>query len=244
MEKSNQPNLDRWAEDRLRSAKLAPDGEWQPNVNVAFARLQGHGDAQRLHRRRWARIAIGAAAISIALMVFPVTRTLAGRWVSACVSLLGHFSNSEASLTYSKVGHRKLAPSFELTDADGGLIRLSDLRGKVVLVSFWTTQCSACQVEIPWFTEFQRLYRDRGLVVLGISLDDDGWKSVKPYLAQRNINYPVMVGDSDIARLYGASKSVPLALIIDESGRIAVTHIGLCAKEEYESAIKALLNEQ
>jgi len=244
MDKSNQPNLERWAEDRLRAAKLAPDSEWQPNVNVAFARLQGHGDAQRLHWRRWARIAMGAAAISLALMVFPVTRTLAGRWASACVSLLGHFSNSEASLTYSKIGDRKAAPSFELTDTDGKLIRLSDLRGKVVLVNFWTTQCSACQVEIPWFSEFQRIYRDRGLVVLGISLDDDGWKSVKPYLAQRAVDYPVMVGDGDIARLYGASKSVPLALIVDKSGRIAVTHVGLCTKGEYESAIKALLNEQ
>ena len=102
----------------------------------------------------------------------------------------------------------------------------------------------ACQAEIPWFIEFQQMYRDRNLVVLGVSLDADGWKSVKPYMDQKNINYPVVVGGNEIARLYGAAKAVPLALIVDKSGRIAVTHSGLCTKDEYETAIKALLNER
>jgi peroxiredoxin len=244
MEKNNEPNLNSWVNDRLRRAKLDPDIEWQPDVHRAFARLQGHRETESGRRRKWGWTVASATTISLLLMAFPVTRTLAGRWASACVSLLGHLSSSEPSLTYTKLGDRKLVPDFALNDAAGKQIRLSDFRGKVVLLNFWTTECVACQVEIPWFMEFQRTYQDRDLVVLGVSLDDDGWKSVKPYLDEKNINYPVMVGGNEIAHLYGASKSVPLALIVDRSGRIAVIHFGLCPKGEYETAIKALLNEQ
>jgi peroxiredoxin len=244
MEKNNEPNVNHWVNDRLHRAKLGPDSDWQPDVHRAFARLQGRLDAERGRPRRWVWIVASATAISLLLMAFPVTRTFAERWASACVSLFGHFSGSGPSLTYAKVGDRKVAPDFSLSDADGKPVRLSDLRGKVVLLNFWTTECPACQVEIPWFVEFQNTYRDRDLIVLGISLDDDGWNSVKPYLAEKNINYPVMVGGNEIARLYGASKSAPLALIVDKSGRIAVTHVGLCPKGEYESAITALLSEQ
>jgi cytochrome c biogenesis protein CcmG/thiol:disulfide interchange protein DsbE len=99
---------------------------------------------------------------------------------------VGTLVGSEASLTYAKLGDRKLAPDFALSDATGKSVRLSDLRGKVVLLNFWTTECPACQVEIPWFVEFQRTYRDRDLVVLGISLDGD--KVVTPP-AEKDINY-------------------------------------------------------
>jgi peroxiredoxin len=244
MEKNNEPNVNDWVNDRLHRAQLGPDSDWQPDVHRGFARLQGHMDAERGRPRRWFWIAVSATAISLFLMAFPVTRTLGERWAWACVSLFGHSSSSEPSLTYAKVGDRKSAPDFSLSDAGGNPIRLSDLQGKVVLLNFWTTECAACQVEIPWFVEFQQTDRDRDLIVLGVSLDDDGWNSVKPYLAGKAINYPVMVGGNEIAQLYGASKSAPLALIIDKSGRIAVTHVGLCPKGEYETAITALLSEQ
>src|SRR2546423_743085 len=133
MEKNNEPKVNRWVDDRLRGAELGPDSEWHPDMHRAFARLQGHRDAESGRRRRWRWIAVSAAAISLSLMAFPVTRTLAGRWASACVSLFGHFSSSEPSITYAKVGDRTLAPEFSLSDADGKPIRLSALRGKVVL---------------------------------------------------------------------------------------------------------------
>ena len=100
-----------------------------------------------------------------------------------------------------------------------------------------------CRAEVPLFVEFQQEYRDRGFEVLGVSLDEDGWKSVKPYIDARHVNYPVMIGNGDIARAYGGLESVPMTLIIDKSGRIAATHVGLCRKDEYEADIRAVLNE-
>jgi peroxiredoxin len=109
-----------------------------------------------------------------------------------------------------------------------------------VLLNFWATWCPPCKTEIPWFTEFQKTYADRDLVVLGVSFDEDGWKSVKPYIEENRMNYRVMIGNDDIARLYGGLDSLPTTLIVDRFGRIAVTHVGLCSRGGYEAAVKAL----
>ena len=137
-----------------------------------------------------------------------------------------------------------MAPDFTLEDASGKPVTLSEFRGKVVLLSFWATWCAPCRIEIPWFNELQKAYGDRDFVVLGVSLDEDGWKSVKPYLNQNRVSYPVMIGNNDIARLYGGLNALPTTLIIDKSGRIAVTHVGLCNRSEYEAAAKGLVAER
>jgi cytochrome c biogenesis protein CcmG/thiol:disulfide interchange protein DsbE len=114
----------------------------------------------------------------------------------------------------------------------------------VVLLNFWATWCGPCKVEIPWFIEFERAYGDAGFAVLGISLDEDGWKSVKPYIEAKNVNYRVMVGNDEIARMYGGLESIPATLLIDKAGRIAATHVGLVEKKTYEEELKALIAEQ
>ena len=76
------------------------------------------------------------------------------------------------------------APDFALTDAAGKTVRLSDYRGKVVLLNFWATWCEPCKAEVPWFVDLQKTYTD-DLVVLGVSFDEDGWKSVRPFIEER-----------------------------------------------------------
>lgn len=138
---------------------------------------------------------------------------------------------------------RKFAPDFTLTDATGQTITLSAYKGKVVLLDFWATWCGGCKVEIPWYVEFDKKYRDRGLAVIGVSMDDQGMKVVKPFLAQKNIEYTVVIGNEAFAKKYNL-ESMPLTLLIDRNGRIAVSHAGVVNKDDFESRIKELLLER
>ena len=140
------------------------------------------------------------------------------------------------------------APNFALKDATGKLVKLSDFRGQVVLLDFWATWCSPCKIEIPWFIEFQQAYKDRNFTVLGVSMDDDGWDSVKPFIAKAQLNYRVMIGTDQVSAQYGGLDSLPTTLLIDREGRIAKTHVGLpsasveLSKRMYKSEILNLLD--
>jgi len=134
----------------------------------------------------------------------------------------------------------KLAPDFSLADANGASIRLSAYRGKVVLLDFWATWCGGCKTEIPWYIEFQDKYRDAGLSAIGVSMDADGWKSVKPFLANHKLNYPVVIGDDDLGEQFGVI-NMPLTLLIDRNGKIAESHAGVVDKDSFEAKIRSLL---
>ena len=109
------------------------------------------------------------------------------------------------------------------------------------MIEFWATWCGGCRVEIPWLVELQQTYRDSNFAVLGVSLDDDGWKSVKPYIEEKKINYRIMIGDEMTAQVYGGVDSLPTTFMLDRSGRIASVHIGLVSKSDYKSEIETLL---
>jgi thiol-disulfide isomerase/thioredoxin len=229
----DEANAGGWVDERLET--LAPAASWQPDVQRGLARFRQEWARPDRHARRWMWVTAGTAAACISLMATPVTRTFAQRCVSACVNESGWVHSLLA-------GRRKLAPDFTLTDMRGAPVKLSDFRGKVVLLNFWATWCGPCRTEIPWFIEFQRTHPD-GFEVLGISLDEDGWKSVKPYIEERKVNYPVMLMNEEVNRLYASVQSLPTTLIIDKSGRIAATHVGLCSRGEYESDIRKVLSE-
>ena len=159
--------------------------------------------------------------------------------ISACSSGPG-----AARSSLKPESQRRKAPDFALRDADGKLVRLSDYRGKVVLLNFWATWCSPCRFEIPWFIEFQRQYKDAGLEVLGISMDEDGWEAVKPFLTRFGVNYRILMGDDMVAQLYGGVDSLPTTFLIDRQGRVAAVHIGLVSKRSYEKDLAELLEQE
>jgi peroxiredoxin len=137
---------------------------------------------------------------------------------------------------------RKAAPNFTLADSKGASVRLSDYKGKVVLLDFWATWCHGCKTEIPWYMEFQNKYRDKGLSVIGVSMDEDGWKSVKPFIEENKMNYVVVIGNEDLAKLY-AVDNLPVTLLIDRAGNIVVSHAGMVDKTAFENEIRALLQD-
>jgi peroxiredoxin len=136
---------------------------------------------------------------------------------------------------------RKLAPDFTLQDANGASVTLSTYRGKVVLLNFWATWCGPCALEIPWFEEFEQQYKSQGFEVVGISMDEDGWKAVKPYISEHKVNYRVLLGNDSVTQLYGGVDSLPTTFMLDRNGKVAFVHVGLAGKNDYLSEIQELL---
>jgi peroxiredoxin len=137
--------------------------------------------------------------------------------------------------------NRKAAPDFTLKDADGKNVRLSDYRGKVVLLDFWATWCGPCRIEIPWFTDLEQRKKDKGFAVVGVSMDDDGWKVVKPFVAEMKMNYRVVLGNDDIAKNYGGLDALPTTFLIDREGKIASVHVGVASRKDFENGVDELL---
>jgi cytochrome c biogenesis protein CcmG/thiol:disulfide interchange protein DsbE len=136
---------------------------------------------------------------------------------------------------------RHPAPEFALKDANGKTVRLEDYKGKVVLLDFFATWCGPCKIEIPWFMEMERKNKDRGFAVLGVSMDDEGWDIVKPFLAELGVNYRVVIGNDSTAQLYGGVDALPTTFLIDRNGKIASVHIGLASRKDFEDGIEQLL---
>jgi peroxiredoxin len=133
-----------------------------------------------------------------------------------------------------------LAPDFSLTDLSGQPLNLSSYRGKVVLLDFWATWCTPCRAEIPHFVEFQNNYREQGLQVLGISMDDD-LKPVGPFYKDYKMNYPVALGNDKIAQAYGGILGLPVTFLIGRDGHIQAKYVGAVDISTIEQEIKSLL---
>ncbi|HEY3160871.1 MAG TPA: TlpA disulfide reductase family protein [Vicinamibacterales bacterium] len=139
-------------------------------------------------------------------------------------------------------GQRRLAPDFTLQSVKGERISLSSYRGRVVLLDFWATWCTGCKVEIPWFVEFDRKYKTKGLITIGSAMDEEGEKLVVPYLTEHAISYPIVPGYPSLVKPYEIT-SLPVTLLIDKRGRIADAHAGIVDKEIWEREIQSLLRE-
>jgi peroxiredoxin len=161
--------------------------------------------------------------------------------VAAIVGLVACSPAPPVKTAVKQDSARKRAPEFALKDANGKVVHLADYRGKVVLLDFWATWCGPCTIEIPWFTEFQRKYKDRGFEVLGVSMDEDGWKAITPFVTQKKVNYRIVLGDDKTGDQYGGLEALPTTFVIDRDGRIAAVHVGLAGKKDFEDAIETLL---
>ena len=167
-----------------------------------------------------------------------------GAGVCSTSFALGLFSSAPSVQKISYEGGDALAPEWQLMDLDDKPVKLSDFKGKVVVLNFWATWCAPCRKEIPTFVALQKQYGAKGLVIIGASLDQGGTKTVKPFVGKTGINYPVVLADQKTADAYGGIQVVPTTFVIDRYGNIAARHEGDTDRFVFEREIKALLEQR
>ncbi len=155
-----------------------------------------------------------------------------------------HMARRSGSDAPSIVGKSTPAPDFTLEKLNGGNLKLSDLRGKAVLLNFWATWCGPCKIETPWLVEMQNQYGNQGLQVVGVAMDDSGKDEISKFAKDMGVNYPVLLGKEAVGDEYGGVPALPESFFIGRDGKIVDRIIGLKGKAEIEDAIKKALNTE
>jgi thiol-disulfide isomerase/thioredoxin len=179
-------------------------------------------------KSRW--IAAIAAACALALLIVPLilhTAQLESKATSP---------DPEAAEPAKKSANLDLV----FKDMNGADVRLADYKGKVILLNVWATWCGPCELEIPELVEASTKYKDKGVVVLGLSLDDPA-ETLRAYAPKKNMNYPLLLWDDKFDDAYGPIVGVPITFFIGRDGVISRRHFGPVTKERIDQEIKALL---
>ncbi len=131
-------------------------------------------------------------------------------------------------------------PAFTAKELDGTPVAGAPA-GKVTVLNFWATWCPPCRGEIPDFIALQNQYKDQGLVVVGVSLDQGGAGVVSSFAKSQGMNYPVVMGTDDVAALYGDIQAIPTTFVIDRSGKVVAKHEGETDKATFAGEITKAL---
>jgi cytochrome c-type biogenesis protein len=164
--------------------------------------------------------------------------------VAFVVALMLYFGYHQArhSGGSSHITQSTVAPDFSLESLDGKTTRLSDFRGKAVLLNFWATWCGPCKIEMPWFVDLQKQYGSQGLQIVGVAMDDASKEDIGKFAKDMGVNYPVLIGKEAVGDQYGGVPALPESFLIARDGKIMDKIIGLRGKAEIEDAIKKALN--
>ncbi len=154
------------------------------------------------------------------------------------------FVCAEAEKTSIFGDNSSQASDFTVKDLKGREISLSNYSGKVVFLNFWATWCGPCKAEIPDFIEAYKQYKDKGMEIIGISVDRISPKSVLKFTEKYKINYPVVMSTVKIIKDYEPGPYVPTTIIIDQEGKIRHRHIGYMSKEKLEGYFLKLTEEK
>lgn len=192
---------------------------FNPDIETALLRLRQKQSAAQ--RRR--QFALGSGLILATLLAFGPTRAYTQRCIDACVAIV----NPSAGLT--------------LTDQHGAPLRFANFSGRILLVNYFATWCEPCRAEVQWLNDFQVKYEPEGLSVLAVSLDEGGWPSVKPFLLQNAVAYPVVLQHPSLQEKFGEVNSIPTTILVDHSGGIHSIQTGRTSKEFLESQIRNLI---
>jgi thiol-disulfide isomerase/thioredoxin len=135
------------------------------------------------------------------------------------------------------------APDFTLESLDGKPVRLSDYRGKPVVLNFWATWCGPCKIEMPWFVDFQKQYGPAGVQFLGVAMDDAKTEDIAEFAKSMKVNYPILIGKESVGDAYGGVQFLPETFYIDRNGKIVDKAFGLKGRREIEDDIKKIMGQ-
>jgi len=140
----------------------------------------------------------------------------------------------------------QIAPEFELQvlGGNGKTMKLSELKGKAVLVNFWATYCEPCKAEMPWIAELQKQYGPQGFQVVGVDMDPEvGDQTISSFAQRMGVNYPILLETANTQELYGGDRGLPVNFFIDRSGTVVDSELGGLSKNELEQNIRKALGE-
>lgn len=132
------------------------------------------------------------------------------------------------------------APAFSVRGLDGRTLRLSDFKGRPVVLDFWATWCSPCRTSMPHLSEMQERYRDQGLVVVGLALDDESPQALRRYAERLHIRFRLGLADERVLNLYGPIRSIPTTIFISRRGEVVRRVVGYIDPETMESYAREL----
>ena len=136
-----------------------------------------------------------------------------------------------------------VAPDFELPELNGKKLKLSDLRGKAVLLNFWATYCGPCKIEMPWFVELQKEYGPQGFEIVGIAMDDASTEDIAKFTKEMGVNYPILLGKESVGESYGGVGVLPTTFFIDRDGKLIAREFGLQSRSVFVDHIKKALSQ-
>ncbi len=133
------------------------------------------------------------------------------------------------------------APGFALKDLKGKSVRLSDFKGKVVVINFWATWCPPCRAEMPQLIKWQTEYAGRGLQFIGITVPPTNNSKVIAFTRKVKVSYPVLYGSKKTKALFTAIETMPFTVVIDKKGNIQARIEGIIYQDEFDEKVSPLL---
>jgi peroxiredoxin len=133
--------------------------------------------------------------------------------------------------------------NFTLKDMNGHDVRLADFKGKPLIVNFWSTTCGPCQLETPELVDLAAKYKERGLAIIGISIDDSP-KDIRTFADHYKVGYPLLVGDGreEVTEAFGLKDAIPMSIFITPSGTVLGRVEGLQTQVWMEHQIQSLVD--
>ncbi|HKR01637.1 MAG TPA: cytochrome c biogenesis protein/redoxin [Pyrinomonadaceae bacterium] len=213
-------------------------------TGLAIDKFLGFYSKFRKHLHK-VEVVSGVMLISIGLLIatnkIAVINAWLASWLPNAESVAGKLDNPGAE-TLPPVEKIEPAPDIELKDVSGAPVRLSDLRGRVVLLNFWATWCIPCRTEIPELNEMHRELEAQGFTVVGASWNDS-LSDLQSFRQEIKVDYPILLDSESVGEKFNGIQSFPTTFIIDRMGRIRYKVLGQRKRATFEAAVKLLLSE-